>query len=82
MMEGIGTHIVTWCGEEFDSAKLRTNSIFGLSPFAIDLTHKDAPVSSVLKLYGAIRNCSPMQLERYFEMIYNKDFITEERNGV
>jgi hypothetical protein len=72
MMEEIGTHIVTWCGEEFDGAKLRTNSMFGLSPSAIDLTHKDALVSSVLKLYGAIRNCSPMQLERYFEMIYNQ----------
>jgi hypothetical protein len=82
MMEEIGTHIVTWCGEEFDGAKLRTNSMFGLSPSAIDLTHKDALVSSVLKLYGAIRNCSPMQLERYFEMIYNQHFITEERNGV
>jgi hypothetical protein len=63
-MEGIGTHIVTWCGEEFDGAKLRTNTMFGLSPFAIDLTHKDAPLGSVLKLYSAIRNYSPVELER------------------
>jgi hypothetical protein len=64
LMEGCGKHIVTWCGEEFDGASLRTNSMFGLSPFAIDLTHQDAPVGSVLKLYAAIRNCSKADLER------------------
>jgi hypothetical protein len=64
MVGGNGRHIITLCGEEFDGENLRSNSMFGLSPFAIDLTHKDAPLTSVLKLYSAIRNCSEDEKER------------------
>jgi hypothetical protein len=64
VMEGRGNHIVTWCGEELDGSHLNISSAYGLSPFAILLTHQDAPLSSVLKLYSRIRNCSEVDKRR------------------
>jgi hypothetical protein len=64
VMEGRGKHIVTWCGEEFGGSHLNISSAYGLSPFAILLTHEDAPLSSVLKLYSRIRNCSEVDKRR------------------
>jgi hypothetical protein len=57
VLGGSGKHIVLWLGEEFDVSHLRLNPTFGLSPFAIVLTHPDAPLASVLKLYSAVRSC-------------------------
>jgi hypothetical protein len=59
-----GQRMITWNGVKFDAAHLHSNSSFGLSPFAVDLTHPDAPFASVTTLYTALMNLTREDKER------------------
>lgn len=57
-------YIVKVNGIEFNAALLQPTTTIGMSPFAVDLTHPDAPFSSVLTLYKCLMETSGEDKDR------------------
>lgn len=49
---------------DFDATHLNHSEIFGLSPFALDLSHPDAPFECVASLYNALKNLPDSDKDR------------------
>ncbi|KAF8659775.1 hypothetical protein HU200_058237 [Digitaria exilis] len=64
-------YIVKVNGIEFNAALLQPTTTIGMSPFAVDLTHPDAPFSSVLTLYKCLMETSGEDKDRTWFLHYD-----------